>query len=518
MTDTPERHEGYEERLAKERDTFESVQEVHDLPPIFHYWSNKHIRPMVKEYGFCLAEEFFAKYCAIAAKRTNHPPVFLSLGAGNCDTEVRTAQLLRNVGLTDFVIECLELNPQMIERGKDLAAQSGVNANIVFVQDDFNRWKPNKQYAAIFAYQSLHHVLELEHLFAEVKRGLHPAGFFVTSDMIGRNGHQRWPEAMDALKPFWNELPFEYRRNRSLKRYEEEYVNHDCSTEGFEGIRAQDILPLLLRNFDFHMFIAFGNIIDVFVDRSFGDVYKRQGLAFVSTTAPQRPVSAQEIIDSRYAFEKRLTEAKKEPLPLNLNWYPYDSLASIDHMSTFLHRYFADFERAFQSGPVIDFGCGDGDIPLFFASLGCEVAAADNPPSNHNWMAGVRALRERLNLPMQIYELNADVAAQLPGTTYGLAISLGVLYHLKNPYLALETLAKQSRYCVLSTRVADVTKSGVPIKDEPLAYLLNHRESNNDPTNQWIFSPTGLERIVKRSGWRIIDQLRVCLLYTSRCV
>ena len=229
----------------------------------------------------------------------------------------------------------------------------------------------------------------------------------------------------------------------------------------------------------------------------------------MSTTAPQRPVSAQEIIDSRYAFEKRLTEAKKEPLPLNLNWYPYDSLASIDHMSTFLHRYFADFERAFQSGPVIDFGCGDGDIPLFFASLGCEVAAADNPPSNHNWMAGVRALRERLNLPMQIYELNADVAAQLPGTTYGLSISLGVLYHLKNPYLALETLAKQSRYCVLSTRVADVTKSGVPIKDEPLAYLLNHRESNNDPTNQWIFSPTGLERIVKRSGWRIIDQLRV---------
>ena len=277
LTDTPERHEGYEERLAKERDTFESVQEVHDLPPIFHYWSNKHIRPMVKEYGFCLAEEFFAKYCAIAAKRTNHPPVFLSLGAGNCDTEVRTAQLLRNVGLTDFVIECLELNPQMIERGKDLAAQSGVNANIVFVQDDFNRWKPNKQYAAIFAYQSLHHVLELEHLFAEVKRGLHPAGFFVTSDMIGRNGHQRWPEAMDALKPFWNELPFEYRRNRSLKRYEEEYVNHDCSTEGFEGIRAQDILPLLLRNFDFHMFIAFGNIIDVFVDRSFGPNFEVDG-------------------------------------------------------------------------------------------------------------------------------------------------------------------------------------------------------------------------------------------------
>jgi 2-polyprenyl-3-methyl-5-hydroxy-6-metoxy-1,4-benzoquinol methylase len=157
---------------------------------------------------------------------------------------------------------------------------------------------------------------------------------------------------------------------------------------------------------------------------------------------------------------------------------------------------------------VIDFGCGDGDIPLFFASLGCEVAAADNPPSNHNWMAGVRALRERMNLPVAVHELDADFATQLPGGNYGLAISLGVLYHLKNPYLALETLARQSRYCILSTRVADVTKSGVTIKNEALAYLLDHRETNNDPTNQWIFSPAGLERIAKRSGWRILDQLR----------
>jgi hypothetical protein len=39
-----------------------------------------------------------------------------------------------------------------------------------------------------------------------------------------------------------------------------------------------------------------------------------------------------------------------------------------------------------------------------------------------------------------------------------------------------------------------VTKSGLPIKDEPLAYLLDHRETNNDPTNQWIFL-RGLEKL-----------------------
>jgi 2-polyprenyl-3-methyl-5-hydroxy-6-metoxy-1,4-benzoquinol methylase len=236
-------------------------------------------------------------------------------------------------------------------------------------------------------------------------------------------------------------------------------------------------------------------------------VFYRRKIKLVNLTQPRLPANAQEIIERRNEFSKRLAEAKQEPLPLQLTWYPYDSMASIDHIAPFLRQHFADFERAFRSGPAIDFGCGDGDIPLFFASLGYEVAAADNPPNNHNWMAGVRALRDRLNLPVEIHELDADTATELPGKTYGLAISLGVLYHLKNPYLALETLAKQARYCVLSTRVADVTKSGVPIKNEPLAYLLDHRETNDDPTNQWIFSPTGLERIVKRSGWRIIDQL-----------
>jgi hypothetical protein len=227
----------------------------------------------------------------------------------------------------------------------------------------------------------------------------------------------------------------------------------------------------------------------------------------VNLSASRLPASAQEILDRRPLFAKRLAEAKTEPLPLQLAWYPYDTMASIDHITPFLQQHFSEFERAFRSGPVIDIGCADGDMPFFWASLGCDVTAADNRRSNHNWMAGIRTLRDRLNLPIQIHELDADTATQLPGGTYGLAFSLGVLYHLKNPYLALETLANQARYCVLSTRVADVTKSGVPMKDEPLAYLLDHRETNDDPSNYWIFSPTGLERTAKRSGWRIIDQL-----------
>src|SRR5258706_14141056 len=95
--------------------------------------------------------------------------------------------------------------------------------------------------------------------------------------MIGRNGNQRWQEALHEIKRFWREMPVDYRLNGALSRYEEEYINHDCSTEGFEGIRAQDILPLLIDRFDFPLFIAFGNVINVFVDRVFGHNFDLNG-------------------------------------------------------------------------------------------------------------------------------------------------------------------------------------------------------------------------------------------------
>ena len=69
---------------------------------------------------------------------------------------------------------------------------------------------------------------------------------------------------------FWAELPSRYRYNRQLQRQEDRFDDWDCSVAGFEGIRAQDILPELIRRFHFDLFIGFANIIDPFIDRSFG--------------------------------------------------------------------------------------------------------------------------------------------------------------------------------------------------------------------------------------------------------
>lgn len=261
----------YRNRLAAETRIYKDVENINVLPEIFHYWSNKYLRPMLEEYGVSNPDQFFAKYLHESARKSGAAsPIFVSIGAGNCDTEVRVAKLLREAGLSGFVIECLDMNGHMLQRGKEMAIREGVAEHIVLVEGDFNQWRAGKQYTAIMANQSLHHVVNLEGLFDEIKRVVHPNGYFITSDMIGRNGHQRWPEALEAVQNFWRELPSAYRNNRQLDRHEDVYQNWDCSVEGFEGIRAQDILPLLLERFHFVLYIGFANVVDIFIDRSFG--------------------------------------------------------------------------------------------------------------------------------------------------------------------------------------------------------------------------------------------------------
>lgn len=264
----------YGSRVAAELSRFRDETDIHALPPIFHYWSNRYLRPKLESHGFSHPDAFFVANieacCDRAAAGAERERRIISLGAGNCDTEVRLARALVDRGRSDFVIECLDLNDTMLDRGRAFAADQGVAAHVAPIRGDFNVWQPDKSYDCIIANQSLHHVLALEHLFSGVAAGLAPHGRFVVSDIIGRNGHQRWPEARAIVDEFWSELPSSHRYHRQLRRQEEKFLDWDCSISGFEGIRAQDILPLLVERFAFEMFIGFANVIDPFVDRGFG--------------------------------------------------------------------------------------------------------------------------------------------------------------------------------------------------------------------------------------------------------
>lgn len=276
----------YKLRYFNEVRIFGKNLNVHELPEIFHYWSNKYLLPKEQNFGFNNPDEFFYKYCkdyCLQYRDKKHIKI-ISIGSGNGELEVNTAKNLVSSGITNFIIECMDINAKMHGRTLKLAQEQNVSEHIKTLQVDFNKWRSDDCYDLILANQSLHHVTELEHLFESIYQSLIPEGKFITSDVIGRNGHMRWPEALAMVQTFWQDLPKQYTYNPAYKRYEKKYINHDCSTRSFEGIRAQDILPLLVDKFDFEMFLPFANIIMVFIDRTFGhnfDVNKAFDIDFI---------------------------------------------------------------------------------------------------------------------------------------------------------------------------------------------------------------------------------------------
>jgi len=269
----------YAQRLEGEKEHFDECLVVHELPEIFHYWSNKYLVPMFEPFGFNSPNDFFLKFIKDKCEQSPQELISIaSIGAGNCDLEIEMGRQLSAAGILNFKIDCLEINQNMLERAKASVDADELNSRFRFLQEDFNLWRPSRRmYDVILANQSLHHVLELEHLFDSVLIGLAKDGLFLTSDMIGRNGHQRWPEALRIVDKFWEELPEAYRYNQLLRRQEDSYINHDCSTGSFEGVRAQDILPLLIKRFKFQLFIPFGNVTYVFIDRPFGHNFNAAG-------------------------------------------------------------------------------------------------------------------------------------------------------------------------------------------------------------------------------------------------
>jgi len=211
-----------------------------------------------------------------------------------------------------------------------------------------------------------------------------------------------------------------------------------------------------------------------------------------------------DLVSPGRSFAKVLKDARTQARA-DFEWYRYDSLSNLAPMSDLLSE--CHLELAREKG-LLDAGCGDGDLSFFFESLGCDVVAMDHPGPNHNGMRGVRRLREVLNSRVEIREVDFDSQFSPLDRRFWLTLFLGALYHLKNPFYALETLAKCSEYCLLSTRIARrFPVVGRAPANASLAYLLDADELNADDSNFWIFSEAALRRLLKRTRWSVCEFL-----------
>lgn len=221
-----------------------------------------------------------------------------------------------------------------------------------------------------------------------------------------------------------------------------------------------------------------------------------------------------EILSSATDFAARLDRIKQESTPSEWGWYPYKMLPAFleifDRLLTGENRQLIETP---PKGRIADIGCADGDLGFFLEAIGFQVDFVDY---GHYSMQHVATLGKALNSNARTFQIDLDRDFELP-QQYELAFCLGLLYHLKNPFRALETLGRHVAYCVISTKTAQRMRGarvfGVPLRVDvsqlPVAYLFDVSEVHPDVHPCWVFTEAGLKRILRRSGWRILDYLTV---------
>ena len=73
--------------------------------------------------------------------------------------------------------------------------------------------------------------------------------FWSIAEYVGRNGSRLWPDSYKEANDIFISLPEKYRMNHVKQKdkvvLDENLPNLDCSLRTFEGIRAEDIIPVL---------------------------------------------------------------------------------------------------------------------------------------------------------------------------------------------------------------------------------------------------------------------------------
>ena len=227
-------------------------------------------------------------------------------------------------------------------------------------------------------------------------------------------------------------------------------------------------------------------------------------------------MTVEELTETLGSHVERLAAARAA-VPEPVVWYRYNILSNVVHLDTLLTGEHRDLDALASGLPVADIGAADGDLAFTLeAAAGWEVDIIDTARANQNGLRGAALLKAQLDSNVQIYDIDLDEQFRLPRSRYGLVFLLGILYHLQNPFYALRELARRSEFCIMSTRVARLAgKERVAIGDLPVGYLVGPTELNDDPTNYWVFSPRGVERVVERAGWEILSSLNIGDTVTS---
>lgn len=142
----------------------------------------------------------------------------------------------------------LDLNPDLLGiASKQFAPTLQLN---LIVADANALTYSGEKWDIIICISALHHIVELERLIKFCHESLNENGeFWSIGEYVGRNGNQLWPDARNEADRVFKILPEKYRRNYWTGQVDPVIPENDYSVGCFEGIRSEDIEPILERWF-----------------------------------------------------------------------------------------------------------------------------------------------------------------------------------------------------------------------------------------------------------------------------
>jgi SAM-dependent methyltransferase len=190
----------------------------------------------------------FRSYLERKLATLDRPIRILSLASGAARIE---EGLIDGIDAERIELVLTDLNPSLLSTAR---ARLAHRARLETLELNLNQLTlPSRRFDVVVCVSALHHVVELEQLFAQVAASLLEDGeFWSIGEYIGRNGTRLYPEAYSIANDFFQALPEHYRVNRNpggRGGVDDRLPNLDCSATCFEGIRSEEIVPLMDRYF-----------------------------------------------------------------------------------------------------------------------------------------------------------------------------------------------------------------------------------------------------------------------------
>lgn len=280
------------------------------LPPIFHVWSNKFLKPQLVNLGIDSPESFYFSRILDAASARGRPVQVASLGAGGCTMEIELAKKLRACNIAAH-IECVDFNFSLMSLARAKAREAALDDMLSFTVRDVNTDCGSAGKDIVIVNQFFHHIENLEFACEDICRTLDDAGLLLTCDIVGRNGHVLWPSVATVVNRHWQDLDAAKRFDRHSSRCLQDYQSIDHSAYSNEGVRAQDVVRVLLEHFDFDFFFTYGAAIMPFVERRIGfnfDPADLNDVRFISSVADE---DERRVVQAEYPASNMIASLRK---------------------------------------------------------------------------------------------------------------------------------------------------------------------------------------------------------------